>query len=105
MIFKLIRQTFVASSSFSGSLATKCMSLNDEPCLVRPNLIDLNPNELYYYPFMVSLDRCDGSCNTLDYPSDRLCVPNRAEDVNLNVFKMITRMNEAKALTKHVSCD
>ena len=54
---------------------------------------------------MVSLDRCEGTCNTLDYPSDRLCVPKKAEDVNLNVFKMITRMNEAKALTKHVSCD
>ena len=104
-MFKFIRQAIIASSSFSGSLATKCISLNDEPCLVKPNLIDLSPNELHYYLFMVSLDRCDGSCNTLDYPFDRLCVPNKAEDVNLNVFKMITRMNEAKELKKHVSYD
>ena len=39
----------------------------------RPTLIDLNPDEhnqgLYQYPFMVSLDRYDGSCSTFDDPS------------------------------------
>ena len=29
--------------SFSESLATKCVSLNNEPCMARPTLIDLNP--------------------------------------------------------------
>ena len=32
--------------SFSISSATKCLILNDEPCMVRPTLIDMNPNEL-----------------------------------------------------------
>ena len=31
------------------------MSLNDEECMVRPNLINLNPVELKYYPFIISL--------------------------------------------------
>ena len=39
--------------------------LNDDPCMVRPTLIDMNPNELEYYPFMIILDRCTGSCNIL----------------------------------------
>ena len=43
------------------SLATKCMSLNNEPCMIRPTLIDLNPVELNYYSFMISLDECNGS--------------------------------------------
>ena len=33
--------------------------------MVRPTLIDLNPVELKYYPFMISLDKCPGSCNVL----------------------------------------
>ena len=41
---------------FSKSLATKYLFFNDEPCMVRPTLIDLNPAELIYYPFMISLD-------------------------------------------------
>ena len=33
----------IALLSFSESLATKCVSLNNEPCMARPTLIDLNP--------------------------------------------------------------
>ena len=51
---------------------------------------------------MVSLGRCNGSCNTLDDLSIRTCVLNKTEDVNLNVFIVITRINESKALTKRI---
>ena len=34
--------------------------------LATPTLIDSNSTELHYYPFMVTLDRRNGSCNTLD---------------------------------------
>ena len=56
---------FVVLLSFSVSLATKCLLLNDEPCMVRPTLINMNPVELKYYPFMISLNKCTGSCNIL----------------------------------------
>ena len=42
--------------SFSGSLATKCMSLNNEPCLVRPTLIDLIHFEFNKCSFMFSVN-------------------------------------------------
>ena len=43
-----------------------------------------------------------GYCNTLDYPFDKICVPNKTEDVNLKVFNAITRINDN--LTKHIPC-
>ena len=78
------RQAFIVVLSFSGSLAiatmvfdrTKCIYLNNELGLVGPTLMNLNSNELHYYPFMVSLGRCDGSCNTLDDLLSRILVPN-----------------------------
>ena len=36
---------------------------------------------------MLSLNRCNGSFNTLDNPSCRIYVPNKTEDVNLYVHK------------------
>ena len=48
-MFRLIKQVFSALSSFSGPLATKCMSLSYEPCMARPTLIELNPIEYNYY--------------------------------------------------------
>ena len=77
--------------------------------MTQPTLINLHPSEysqkLHYYPFSVNLDRCVESCNTLDeYMSIWVCVPNKAEDLNLNVFNTITGMNESKILIKYISC-
>ena len=88
--------------SFSESLATKCVSLNDEPCMVSPTVIDLNPIELKYYPFMISLDKCTGRSNVL---SPKICVPNATKDINVKAFNMIPDKNEAKAMTNHILCD
>ena len=41
---------------------TKCLFLNDKPGMIRPTLIDINPVALKYYPFMISLNKCNGSC-------------------------------------------
>ena len=61
-------------------------------------LINLRPNEyiegLGYYPFAANLYRCMGSCNTLDHLSNRVCVPNKREDLNVSVINMITGLNE-----------
>ena len=40
-----------------------------------------------YYSFIISLDQCNGSCNILDDSSGGICLPNKTEDVNLNVIK------------------
>ena len=56
----LLNKCFVLLS-FGRSLATKCVSLSNEPSTARPTLIDLNPVKFNYYPFRVSLDKCSGS--------------------------------------------
>ena len=65
---------FIVLLSFSIPLATKYLSLNDQSCMVKHNLIDLNPVELKYYQFMVRLDKRDRSCNVL---SPKICVPKK----------------------------
>lgn len=49
---------------------------------------------------MVSLDRFNGSCNALNDLSSKISVSDKTEDVDLNVFNMIAKVNESKALTK-----
>ena len=75
---------------FSGSLATKFVSLNNEPCMVRPALIDLNPVEFNLYPFMASLDKGSRSCNAADDLCTKLRIPSETKDINIKVFKMVT---------------
>ena len=73
--------------------------------MTRPTLIDLNPIKLNYYPFMISLDKCSGSCNVVDNLSTKICVLSKTKDINFIVFHMITRINEAKTLDTNISCD
>ena len=55
--------------------------------MTKPTLIDLNLDEykrrLRYCPFMLNLDRCNGSGNTPGDQSSRICVPKKAADVNV----------------------
>ena len=82
-MFRLTRKPFIALLSFSGSLASivspdhiKCISLNNQECISPTALINLYPNEynegLHYYPFAVNVDRCMGSCNTLNDLSNKV---------------------------------
>ena len=37
--------------------------------------------------------------------SPKVCVPSKTKGVNIKVFNEITKVNEAKTLVKHLSCD
>ena len=58
------------ASIVNASNHTKCMSLSNQKCMIKSTLINLHPNEysyeFSYYSFAVKLDRCVGSCNTLN---------------------------------------
>ena len=73
--------------------------------MIRPTLIDLNPAELNYYPFMISLGKCNWSCNAVDELSKKICVPSKTKDENVKIFNMITRIYQAKTMVKHISCN
>ena len=109
-MFGLIKKIFMELliNTVNASNHTKSISLSNQKSMTQPTLIDLYPNgynqEFHYYPFSVKLDRCTGSCNTLYDLSDKVYIPNKAEDLNLTMFNIITKINESKILTKHISC-
>ena len=56
--------------------------------MARPTLIDLDPAELKYYPFMISLDKFSKSCNSVDDLSTNICITSKSKYVNVKVFIM-----------------
>ena len=103
-MFKIIEKMFIVllSNIFNGSNCTKCVFLRKEKYVTQPAIINLHPNEcrqeFRHYPFAVKLDRSIGSCNTLNDLSNKVCIPNKTEDLNLSAFNMITGNNESKTL-------
>ena len=88
---------------FGGFLLIICCTCKTEKLKSK-----LHPNvysqELHSYPFAVKLDKCAESCNTLNDLSNRVFVPNQAEDLNIHFLNMIAGKNESKILTKDISC-
>ena len=104
-MFSRTEQVFILLVSFSTSLArsqTKCLFLNDEPCMVKPTLIEMNLVEPKNDPIIISLNKCTGNCNVL---SSKICVQKQAKAINVKASNMITNKNEAKNMTAHISCD
>ena len=110
-MFGLIKKIFIGllTGLVNGSNRTKYLSLSNQKREIEPTLINLHPieysQEFHYYPFASKLDRCVGTGNTLNDLSNKVCVPNKTENLHLSVFYMITGINESKTLTKHLSCE
>lgn len=103
-MFEFTKQAFIVLVlmlwSFAGSIAIKCVTIDSQPCMVRPKLIDFNPDEFHYYPCIIRMNWCNGSCNSADDPVRKIYVPNKMGEGNLKVFHMIKRENESKTLAK-----
>ena len=110
-MFGVIKLLFIVllNSIVDASNHTKYVSLKNQKYEIQPTLINLHPNEhsqeFQYYAFSIKLDGCVGSCNTFNDLSNKVCIPNKTEDLSLSVFNMITGINESKKLTKHISCE
>ena len=76
---------------------TKCLSLSNQKCGIPPTLIIVHPNEysqeLHYNPFAVKLNKYVGSCITLNDLSNKACIANKTEDLNIYVFQVSTGKN------------
>ena len=72
--------------------------MNNQVCKVRPEIINVNSNEPVFYPFSIKKSRCSGSCNNINDPYAKICVPDDVKDLNIKVFNLMSRTNE----TRHI---
>ena len=68
------------ASIVNTSNHTKCVLLSNPKCKIQLTRMNLRPNEYsqesLYYPFAVKLDRCVGSCSTINDLSNKVYVLN-----------------------------
>ena len=48
-MFRFIKKVFVLPMSFL--VVIKCVSMNNQECKVRPEIININSNEISFYPY------------------------------------------------------
>ena len=62
-------------SSFVIINALNFISMNNQECKTRPQVINVNGNEPRFFPFSIKTSKCSGSCNNSNYPHAKMCVP------------------------------
>ena len=74
-----------------------CISINNQECKVRPELVNVNSDEPVFYPFSIKTNKCSSSCNNINDPYTKMCV-SVVKNVNVKVFNLMSRTNK----TRHI---
>ena len=82
----------------------ECVSMNNEECKVRPEIVNVNNKDLVFFPFSIRTSKCNGSCNNINDPYAQLCVPHVVKNLNAKVFNLMSRTNETRHTEWHETC-
>ena len=79
----------------------ECVTMNNQECKARPKITDVNSNEPAFYPYSIKVSKCGVSCNNINDPYAKLCVPDIIKNINVKVFNLISRINETRHIIQH----
>ena len=82
----------------------KCVSMSNQECKIRPEIINLNTNEPMFYLYNIKINKCKGSCKTINDPYAKICVPYQIKDTNVKVFNLMSRTNETRHIKWYKTC-
>ena len=107
-MFKFIKKIFISTIAFFASSSSvnplECISMNNQECKVRPEIVNVNSNEPLFYPFSIKTSRSSGSCNDINDLYAKMCVPDVFKNLNIKVFSLISRTNETRHIKWHETC-
>ena len=97
-MFQFIKNCFFAVTILTSIYSLSCISMNNQACKVRQEIINVISNQAVFYPFSIKTSKYSGSCNNIDDPYAKIRVSDAVKDLNVNVFNLMSRTNE----TRHI---
>ena len=99
-IFGFVKKVFFIGltifSDFTNANSLSCVLMNNRECKTRPQVVNVNGDELVFFPLSIKASKCSGSCNNINYPYAKVCVPDVLKKLNVKVFNLMSRTNEAR---------
>ena len=97
-MFGFVKKVFftglIILSSFTSANLLSCISMNNQECKTRPQVVNVNGDEPVFFPFSIETSKCSGSCNNINYLYAKICVPDVLKNLNVKVFNLMSRPNE-----------
>ena len=106
--FRFLKKVFFVGlttlSSFTNAIPLSCISMKNEECKTRLQVVNANSNNPIFYPFSIKTSKYSGNCNNINNPYAKICVPDVIKDLNVKVFNLISRTNETRFIEWHETC-
>ena len=90
--------------SFPSVNYSKCISMNNQECKVRPQIVNVNSKKPVFFHFSIKISKCSGSCNSINDPYAKLWVADAVKYLNVRVFNLMSRTNETRYTEWHETC-
>ena len=107
-MFEFVKKCFLIGLALlltlTGANSLSCISMNNQECRVRPQIVNVNSDEPVFFPFSIKTGKCGGSCNNINDPYAKMCVPDVIKTLNVKVFNLMSRTNETRHLEWHEAC-
>ena len=94
-IFPFVKKVFFIGltilSDFTNAnslnlIPLSCISMSNQECRTRPQVVNVNGNEPVFFPFSMETSKCSGSCNNINYPYVKICVPDVVKNLNVLMY-------------------
>ena len=103
-----IKKCFFTGLALSSTLTSvnslSCISMNNQECKVRPQIVNVNSNEPVFYPFSIKTSKCSGSCNNINDPYAKMRVPDFVKNLNVKTFSLMSKTNETRHIKWRKAC-
>ena len=118
-MFRFVKQVFVSEMMLFGCNVSnmnalnaiplntgslKCVSVNNREFKIRLESININSSEPMFYPYSIKVNKCRGSCNDINNPRSKVCVPDVVKNMNVKVFNLMSRTNETRHIKGYETC-
>ena len=107
-MFRFVKQIFISTMMLFNSLlnvnSLECISLKNQECKIRPEIVNISSNNPIFYPFSIKTSKCSGNCYNVNDPYARICVPDVDKNLNVKVFNLMSRANETRHIKWHETC-
>ena len=72
-------------STLAGLNSLISISMTNQGCKVGPQIVSVNGDDPVFFPFSIKTSKCSGSCNNINNPCAKLCVPDVVKKVKCSI--------------------
>ena len=100
----IILSNFINENSLLSATPLNCISMKDQECKTRPQIINIYSNNPTFYSFSIKINKCSDNCNNINNLYAKICLPDVIKDLSFKVFNLMSRTNETRFIKWHEKC-